>query len=139
MSCCKLDDPKSVLGCGFQVSFGLSLALVGLAHYMSLDAFSGMVSEGMGPLSGLASLWAYILPALQIVGGVLLVAKQQKLIAVWCVTVALGSIAVGLLLKPVVGGADLGAVMPMAQNALLWLVFFAVGMKLSCCGGECKK
>lgn len=137
MSCCNLKDPKSVFSLCFRMSFGLSLVLIGVAHYMGIDGFKGMVADGLGPLSGLGTLWAFILPALQIAGGALLVANTKHDIMAWCVGLGLGSIPVGILLKPVLGGAPLGEVMPMAQNALIWLTIFTIGwMFCGCCKKE---
>ena len=51
-------------------SFSLSLVFVGLAHYMQFESFKAMVSGGLGPIGVLGLLWAYVLPALMIIGGV---------------------------------------------------------------------
>jgi len=121
-----------------RVSFGLSLVCVGLVHYMTLGAFVGMASEGLGPLSGLGVIWAYILPALMIVGGALLAIGMYTLYAAWAVGVALGSIPVGMLAQSVLSGADLPSMMGMANNAFIWLlVFYFVVKCSSCCGSSC--
>lgn len=133
---CDIKNPKQFLACGYRTAFGLSLALVGLSHYLTIGAFTEMVSSDLGALSGLGTLWAYVLPGLQIVGGLLLVAKQQHHIANICIVTALGSTSVGMLLKPVLGDADLTIAMPMAQNALLWLAIYALGTMVCCCGDK---
>lgn len=120
------------------VSFGLSLLLVGVAHYMTIADFAVMVSGGLGALTMLGTLWAYILPALMIVGGALYVVGMYKHIAAWASGIALGSIPVGMLLKSVLGGVALGEVMPFAINAFVWLIVYVFVVKMtSCCGGSC--
>ncbi len=122
-----------------RLSFGLSLLLVGVAHYMSLDMFSGMVSDGLGPLTVLGQVWAYVLPALQIVGGALFAVGMYYEIAAWTSGIALGSIPVGMLLKPVLGGVALPDMMPAAINAFIWILGYVLVVKCcTCCsGGSC--
>lgn len=128
-------EPKAIAGLVLRLTFGLGILLVGLVHYQGISGFTGMVSQGLGPLSGLGTLWAYILPGLMVVGGALIVLRKYCHIATWCVTVALGSIVVGMLLKPVLSGnpAMLGEVMPAVNNAFIWLIFYGVMKKFSCC------
>jgi uncharacterized membrane protein YphA (DoxX/SURF4 family) len=132
-------SPKCIAKLCLRVGFGGALALVGVAHYMDLAGFTGMVSGGLGALSGIGTLYAYILPALEIVGGVLIVAGQKHDVAAWCAGVALASIAIGMLLKPVLGGVGLGEVMPAANNTLLWLLVYVMVVKccMSCGDGSC--
>lgn len=117
-----------------RVGFGLSLMLVGIAHYMTMDAFAGMVTTGLGPIEMLGSLWAYILPALQIVGGALFVIGMYRIVATWAAGIALVSIAVGMLAKPVLSGVPLPDVMPSANNTFIWLLVFYFVVKSGCCG-----
>ncbi len=130
-------SPKGTAKLLLRVSFGVSLALIGLSHYMTLSVFTGMVSDGLGPLSGLGTLWSYVLPALEIVGGVLLVAGYREDIGAWAAGVALASISIGLLLKPVFGGAALGDVMPGVTDTLLWLLAYFFVVKSCLCGSCC--
>lgn len=130
--------PKSVACCLIRVSFGLAVALVGLTHYMDIQGFTGMVSMGLGPLSGLGTLWAYILPGLMVVGGVLLAAGAYHHVASWCVGLALGSIIVGMPLKSVIGGVPLGDVIPAVNNTLIWLLVYGLTIKMACCEMEKK-
>lgn len=137
MSCC----PKTAKGAAalcLRVGFGASLLLVGLAHYMTMNAFKGMVTEGLGPLEPLGALWALVLPALMIVGGALLAVGMYAEVGAWAAGVALASIPVGMLLKPVLGGVPLPDVMPAAINAFIWLIVYVLVIKLSCCG-SCEK
>lgn len=138
MSCC----PKTAKGAAalcVRVSFGLSLLLVGLAHYMTMTAFKGMVMEGLGPLEPLGALWALVLPALMIVGGALLVVGMYTEVGAWAAGVALASIPVGMLLKPILGGVPLPNVMPAAINAFVWIIVYVLVIKMSCCSGSCEK
>jgi hypothetical protein len=118
-----------------RVSFGLSLLFVGIAHYMTMGSFVGMVSGGLGALSMLGTLWAYILPGLMIVGGGLLAINMHREIATWAAGLALASIPAGMLLKPLLGPAALPEVMPMAINAFIWLIIYMLVIKCSsgCC------
>ena len=121
-----------------RVSFGLSLLFVGIAHYMTIEGFSGMTADGLGALSGLGMLWSYILPGLMIVGGALTAIGMYPVYAAWTSGVALGSIPAGMLAKSVLSGAALPDVMPMANNALIWLIVYVLVVKMtSCCGANC--
>jgi uncharacterized membrane protein YphA (DoxX/SURF4 family) len=128
--------PKCIAACVVRVSFGLSLLFVGLVHYMNFTAFKGMVSEDLAALTLFGTLWAYILPALMIVGGALLVIGMFLDVAAWTAGIALASIPAGMLLKSVLSGVSLATTMPSANDALLWLlIFFFVVKSSSCCGG----
>ena len=133
-------SPKCIVALCLRVSFGLSLAFVGVAHYLSISVFKSMVSDGLGAISLLGSLWAYILPGLMIVGGALLVADKRRDIEAWASSVALGSIPAGMLLKSVIGGVSLADTMPAAINAFVWILIYGLVLKMSCCGsGACEK
>ncbi|MBT4120209.1 MAG: hypothetical protein HOG89_01860 [Candidatus Peribacter sp.] len=138
MSCCNMNDPKTAAKLALRLGFGLSLLLVGVAHYMNLEMFMAMTSDGLGPLTFLGTIWAYVLPALQIVGGALFAVGMYYEIAAWSAGVALGSIPVGMLLKPVLSGVALPDVMPAAINAFIWLIIYALVVKMcTCCGSSC--
>ena len=120
--------PKAIVGLVLRITFGFSLLLIGVSHYQGIGDFAEMTASGLGPLSFLGSVWAYILPLLMIVGGALFVLKKKAEVATWCITIALGSIVVGMLLKPVLSNdpSSLGPAMSMSQSAFLWLIFFVV-------------
>ena len=131
-------SPKCIVALCLRVSFGLSLLFVGIAHYLTISAFRGMVSDGLGAVSLLGSLWAYVMPALMIVGGALLVLDKRRDIEAWASSLALGSIPAGMLLKSVIGGVSLADTMPAAINAFVWIALYILVMKMSCCGsGAC--
>ena len=134
--CCHPKDPKCVAKLALRIAFGGALALVGVNHYMSVGMFAGMVSSSLGPLSGLGTLWAYVLPALQIAGGVLIVAGYRMDIAAWCAGIALASIIIGSLMRPILGDASLGdpMVMGAVNNTFIWLLVYLMVIKGLCCG-----
>ena len=136
---CNWKDPLCGAKLCIRISFGLSLLLMGLWHYMTLDGFVIMVSDGLGPLTILGTIWAYILPALMIVGGALLTIGKYDEIGSLAAGIALGSIAPGLLLKPVLSGISATDVMPMVVNTFIWLLVYAWVVKTSCCcnGDSC--
>lgn len=134
MVCCDFKSPKSAAALVLRVSFGLSLLLVGVSHYMTMPMFKGMVMEGLGPLTPLGGIWALVLPLLMIVGGALLTVGMYTHIGAWAAGIALGSIPVGVLLKSILGGVPLPDVMPAANNTWLWLLVYVFVVKMSCCG-----
>lgn len=138
-SSCKLPcDSKGIACCIVRVTFGLSAILIGLAHYGAVQEFSGFVAMGLGPLAPLGMLWGYILPGLMVIGGALLVVGNSA-VSAWLLGIAFGSIIVGMLLKPLLGGTPLAEVMPATINAYIYLFAYLVTVKCSCCGSEKKK
>lgn len=132
--------PKWAASTILRIAFGLSLAFVGLAHLLQYQAFSLMVSDGLGPVGMLGTVWSYVLPVLMVVGGGLMVSGRFSVIASWCCGVALGSIPVGMLLKPLMSGIGLEEAMPAATQAFIWLLVYVMVIKMSCCsGGTCEK
>ena len=129
-------SPKCIASLVLRVSFGVALLLVGLTHYMVFEPFLGMTREGLGALEPLGSIWAYILPALYIVGGALLALGRYTNIGAWAAGVALGSIPIGMMLKPVLSGAALPDMMPPTVNAFIWLIVYILVIKMSCCGSD---
>ena len=128
------------LSCALRVAAGVSVALVGLVHYMEISAFAGFVSGGLGALAPLGKLWAYILPALQIVGGLWFAFYKKNPTPGLLLGIAFASTAIGVLLKPVLSDTPLAGpdgVMGAAQNAMLWLVFVLIAAMCSKCAGSC--
>jgi hypothetical protein len=140
-SACCPKSPKGIVALCLRVSFGLSLAFVGIAHYLTISSFPGMVSDGLWKIAFLGTLWAYIMPGLMIVGGVLLTVDKRRDIEAWASSLALGSIPAGMLLKSVIGGVSLADTMPAAINAFVWILVYGLVVKMSsCCGsGTCEK
>ena len=130
--------PKGVVALALRLSFGLTLLFVGIDHYIHSPEFvTNMVASGLGPLEAAGTLWGYILPALQIIGGACIATGYAMHTGVWAAGLALGSIPVGMVLKAVLSGTGdpgLSDVMPMINNTWLWLITFALVVKCSCCG-----
>lgn len=123
-----------------RISFGLSLMLIGVAHYRDPVGFVKFVSMGFESWSWLMSLavmWGYVLPLLLIVGGASMALGLCTTVGVWAAGLALGSIPVGLMLKMALGVSS-PDVMQGAMNAFLWIFIFHIAAKsISCCGSKC--
>lgn len=133
-------SPKKIVAMALRYSLGLSLLFIGIIHYMDLANFTGMVTVGLGALEPLGVVWAYVLPALQIVAGALLVLGMMKEVAAWAGGIALGSIPAGLLLKPILSGGEISPieVMPLVADTFIWLfVLYFVIKSMCCCGSNC--
>lgn len=126
----KAKSPAAISTVVVNASFGIALALFGLAHFLDMDGFTLMVTGGLdGVAASLAALWAYVLPLLMIVGGVLLVVGHRPDVAAWCAGIALASIAIGMPLKAIIGTAELSVVAPHVHNAFIWLLVFSLVTK----------
>lgn len=134
-----LHSSKGVAGFLLRVTFGLSLLLHGISLYMDFPGFSAMTRDGLGPLEPLGMIWAYVLPALMIVGGALFTVGMYRYYATWATGLALASIPAGMMLKPVLTDAPAGDMMGAAINAFIWLIVFFLVLKhgSSCCCGPC--
>ena len=130
--CCDIKNPKCVAGLTLRISFGLSLLFVGIAHYMRLEGLVSMM-DGLGPLTIVGQLWAYILPALMIVGGALFAIGMYTEIAAWAGGLAVGSIAAGMMLQPVLSPVGIADMMPATVNAFIWLLVYYFTVKSACC------
>lgn len=107
-----------------RVTFGLGTIFIGIAHYLTFSVFKEMTSAGLGPISFLGTAWAFILPALLILGGALLFVGVCPNIATRLIGIGFGSIVAGMLLKSVLSNAPLGDTLPASTSALIWLVVF---------------
>jgi hypothetical protein len=95
------------------------------------------VVRDLGSIAFLGAIWAYLLPGLMIVGGVLLILGIFLEIAAGAVGLALGSIPAGMLAKSFLAGASISDLMPAAINAFIWMVIFLLVLKFSsCCTGS---
>ncbi len=118
-----------------RIGFGISLAFVGIAHYLDAASFAEAVGRGLGPLESLGMAWGYILPALLIGGGVLLALGLYTTVGTFLAGVGLLSIPAGLMLKSVLSGISLNETMPPAMNALIWILVFHAAVR-GCHGGH---
>ncbi|MCF7844413.1 MAG: hypothetical protein K9M03_01115 [Kiritimatiellales bacterium] len=133
------NEPECIAALLMRVGFGLSLLFVGLSHYMTFEGFKGMTMDGLGALEPLGMIWAFVMPALMIVGGALFVINMYKEIATWTAGLALVSIPVGMLIKPILTGVSLGDMMGPAINAFIWILVYVTVVKFgTCCGSSCE-
>lgn len=123
-----------------RIGFGLALAGFGVNHYRNLAGFVEM-SKGAFPtvpaLAMAAGLLAYVVPALQIIGGLLFAIGQLKCISKICILASLGGIMGYAGLSVMVGDASvMGNAGAAIQNASIMLVTYWVIQKMLCCGGS---
>lgn len=126
----KLTHTPWVMTFILRLSVGASLMLGGIAAYRDFVPFLGSVMDSLAGLSTFGLVWAYVLPLLLIVAGVLLIDGRFLWLCAWIGGVALGSIPVGLLLKTAVGGAPLPITMGAAFPFLLWLLVFSFAVQI---------
>lgn len=117
-----------------RIGFGVSLALVGMAHYKDAATFAEAVGRGLDFLEPLGMFWGYLLPGLMIVGGVLIALGFFPAVGALVAGVALVSIPAGLMLKSVLSGLSLNDTMPPAMNAIVWLLFYLAAVHGFCDG-----
>jgi hypothetical protein len=135
--------PKGIATLLCRIAFGLSIAIIGIAHYQNFDGFTVMVTDGfdsgspLGFVYWLARAWAYIMPALLIIGGALLATNRVPKVAAWTAGLALASIPVGMLLKMVTAGVGLDDTMPAAMISLIWIIAFLQVIKGMGDGSDC--
>lgn len=135
---CKLPcDAKGIACLILRITFGLSALLIGLAHYGAVQEFSTFVASGLGPLAPLGAVWGYVYPGLLVIGGTLFAVGNWLHIAAWMVGLAYGSIIVGMLLKPLLGGVSLADAMPATINAYIYFFAYLVAVKCGCSGATC--
>ncbi len=129
-----------------RIAFGLSLALVGVAHYMDAANFAEAVGRGLEFVIGdteihvfsqLGFVWGYVLPGLMIVGGVFMTFGFMPSVGTLVAGVALLSIPVGLMLKSVLSGLSLNDTMPPTMNAIIWVLFYMVAARGFSCQCDC--
>lgn len=120
-----------------RIGFGLVLVGYGVNHYRFLGDFTQMASgayASVPALGPIATILAYIVPALMIVGGALFAVKQLKAVSKFCILASLGGILGWAGLAVALGSAETGAsMMPMIANAALLIVVYHVIRKMSCC------
>lgn len=119
-----------------RIGFGLALAFMGFAHYQD-PQFAPMVAQDLRFLTPVGLAWGYVLPALMILGGLLLAFGIYLPVAAACSAIALASIPAGLLLKSVLGDLPLEQSSGMAVNAFVWLATLLLLLKGSCTSGSC--
>lgn len=111
-----------------RVSVGVSMTLVGAAQYRDFAPFVANVTDGLGALSILGTIWAYLLPALLVFGGAMLAIGRYSFITAWVGGIAIGSIPVGFLLKTVMTGLPLPDMLEATYPILIWLIAFTLAL-----------
>ncbi len=124
-----ISNPVVVAKHVIRIGFGVSLALVGIAHYMDAATFAEAVGRGLGVLEQAGMVWGYVLPGLMIVGGVLIALGFFPAVGSLVAGVALVSIPAGLMLKSVLSGISLNDTMPPAMNAIVWLLYYVAAVR----------
>lgn len=131
-----------------RIGFGVMMIGFGLNHYFAMGGDAGFVAMTKGPLmsmpalAGLVGLLAYVLPALEIIGGAAFALgslKGMSCLAKVCLLATFGGI-MGWAGLGMAMASDQQTAMMMGQafqGALMALVGYWVIKKMSCCGGNC--
>jgi hypothetical protein len=121
-----------------RIGFGVALAGFGVNHYRNLGGFVEMAKGAFPTVPALAmaaGVLAYVVPALQIAGGLLFAIGQLKCIAKICILASLGGILGYAGLSVMVGDVSvMGNAGAAIQNASIMLITFWVIQKMFCCG-----
>jgi hypothetical protein len=59
------------------------MVCIGISAYRDFAPFVAIVTDGLGPVAFLGYVWAFLLPALLIFGGVFLVMGRYLVLAAW--------------------------------------------------------
>lgn len=127
-----------------RIGFGVALAGFGVYHYRFFSGESGFYTMATGPLSTVPVLamiaggLAYVVPALEIVGGLLFAVKQLCTISKFCILASLGGILGWAGLTMMVGTAEgiVGAGQAI-NGTLLFLLGYLAVKKMKCCCSWC--
>lgn len=111
-----------------RVPVGITMVLIGISAYRDFAPFVANVTDGLGFISVFATIWAFILPALLVFGGGLLVIGRYGYIAALTGGVALASVPIGLLLKNTITGAALPDMMGAAYPSMVWIIAFYLAL-----------
>lgn len=107
-----------------RLSVGLPMILIGISEYRDFAPFSANVTDGLGSLQMFGTVWAFLLPGLLILGGGMLIVGRYSFVAAWVGGIALGSIPAGLLLKTVMTGLPLPAMLREVSPVMIWIIAF---------------
>lgn len=106
------------------------MIIVGISEYRDFAPFSANVTDGLGGFAVFGTLWAYLLPGLLILGGGMLVVGRYAFVAAWVGGIALGSVPTGLLLKTLMTGLPLPAMLKEVYPALIWIIAFYLALNI---------
>ena len=100
------------------------MVLIGIAEYRDFAPFVANVTDGLGALSLLGTMWAYVLPALFIFGGAMLMVGRYPHVTAWIGGMAFASIPAGMLFKTLMTGIPLPDMLAAAFPSLVWMLAF---------------
>jgi hypothetical protein len=107
-----------------RVSVGITMVLIGISAYRDFAPFVANVTDGLGFVAAFGTVWAYLLPALLIFGGIFLAIGRYGYISVLTAGVALASVPIGLMLKNTITGLPLPDMMAAAYPSMVWIIAF---------------
>ncbi len=111
-----------------RIAVGLPMILIGMAEYRDFAPFVANVTDGLGALELLGTIYGHFLPALFIFGGGMLMVGRYQYITAWVGGAALGVIPAGLLLKTLMTGIPLPDMIAACFPPLIWLVAFYLAL-----------
>lgn len=111
-----------------RVSVGVTMVLIGISEYRDFAPFVFSVTDGLGWMSGVGTVFAYIMPALLIFGGGMLAVGRYAFVAAWAGGIALGIIPVALVLKTVMTGSPLPNMLTAAYPPVVWIIAFYLAL-----------
>jgi hypothetical protein len=104
------------------------MVLIGISAYRDFAPFVANVTDGLGFLSAFGTVWAYLLPALLIFGGIFLAVGRYGYISVLTAGVALASVPIGIMLKNTITGLPLPDMMAASYPSMVWIIAFYLAL-----------
>ncbi len=111
-----------------RVPLGLAMMMIGASAYRDFAPFVANVTDGLGWASSFGYVWAFILPALMIFGGGMLVVGRYPSVAALTGGIAIGSVPVGLILKNIITAVPLPDMMAASYPTIVWIVAFYLAL-----------
>lgn len=112
-----------------RLALGVTMVCIGISAYRDFTPFVAIVTDGLGPVAFLGYVWAFLLPALLIFGGVFLVIGRYLQLAAWTGGIALASVPVGMVLKTVMTDLPLPDMLTASYPAFVWLLAFVLALQ----------
>lgn len=100
------------------------MVLIGISAYRDFAPFVANVTDGLGFVGAFGTVWAYLMPALLIFGGIFLAIGRYGYISVLTAGMALASVPIGLMLKNTITGLPLPDMMAAAYPSMVWIIAF---------------
>lgn len=124
-------SPASVLNLTLRVSIGLTLIIFGIAFYRDFAPFHANVTDGLGAIKILGTMWSYLLPALFIFAGGLLIVGRYAFVTAWIAGIGLGSVPVGMAMKVLMTNYIPQEALNFIYPIFLWLLIVHLAVKES--------